>query len=159
MARLTIDSHMPCFQLIRRVADVSNRRIQAVAAFAQWPVYTGLEAMAQLATLHARYNLDFERHAFLLKVDRCDLPTLETLSGDVSLTAERVSQSSQSFAYGVIAQGPDDLTMQAQLLIGTLDYNEDFKKERLKQYYRKLFEALCNGSTRSRDRFWQNDSH
>lgn len=149
MARLTIDSHMPCFQLIRRVTDVSNRRIQAVAAFAQWPVYTGLEAMAQLAALHARYSFDFERHAFLLKVDRCDLPMLETLAGDFSLTAERVSQSSQSFAYGVIAQGVDDLTIQAQLLIGTLDYDEHFNKDRLKPYYRKLFEALCNGPTRS----------
>jgi hypothetical protein len=133
---------MAGFQLIRRVTDVSDRRIQADAAFAQWPVYTGLEAMAQLAALHVRYSLDFERHAFLLKVERCDLPTLETLAGDFSLTAERTSQSSQSFIYGVIAQGPGDLTMQAQLLVGTLDYDERFKKDRLKRYYRKLFEAL-----------------
>jgi hypothetical protein len=149
MARLTINSRMPCFQLIRRVTDMSNRRVQADAAFAQWPVYTGLEAMAQLAALHVRYSLDFERHAFLLKVERCDLPTLETLDGDFSLTAERLSQSSQSFAYGTTAQGPDGLTIQAQLLIGTLDYDERFKKDRLKQYYRKLFEALRNGPTRS----------
>lgn len=147
MARLTIDSHMPCFQLIRRVTEVSGRRIKADAAFAQWPVYTGLEAMAQLAALHVRCSLDFERHAFLLKVDRCILPMLETLVGDFSLTAERVSQSSQSFTYGVIAQGPDGLTIRAQLLIGTLDYDERFNKDRLKQHYRKLFEALRNGPT------------
>jgi hypothetical protein len=147
MARLTINSHMAGFQLIRRVTDVSDRRIQADAAFAQWPVYTGLEAMAQLAALHVRYSLVFERHAFLLKIERCDLPTLETLAGDFSLTAERTGQSSQSFAYGVIAQGPGDLTMQAQLLVGTLDYDERFKKDRLKRYYRKLFEALRNGPT------------
>lgn len=140
---------MRCFQLIRRVTDVSSRCIKADAAFVQWPVYTGLEALAQLASIHVRYNLDFERHAFLLKVDRCDLPTLETLSGDFSLGAERVSQSSQSFAYGVTAQGPDDLAIQAQLLIGTQDYDERFKKDRLKQYYRNLFEALCNGPTGS----------
>jgi hypothetical protein len=149
MARLTINSHMPCFQLIRRVTDVSDRCIQAESAFAQWPVYTGLEAMAQLAALHVRYSLAFERHAFLLKIDRCDLPTLETLDGDFSLTAERVGQSSQSFAYGVTVQGPDDLTLQAQLLIGTLDYDERFKRYRLKPHYRKLFEALRNGPTRS----------
>lgn len=144
MARLTINSHMHSFQLIRRVTDVTDRRIQADAVFAQWPVYTGLEAMAQLAALHVRYSIDFERHAFLLKVDRCDLPTLETLAGDFSLTAERFSQSSQSSAYGVIAQGPGDLAMRGQLLIGTLDYDEHFKKDRLKQYYRKLFQALHN---------------
>ena len=149
MARLTIHSHMPCFQLIRRVTDVSNRSVQADAAFAQWPIYTGLEAMAQLAALHVRYSLDFERHAFLLKVDRCDLPAPEKLDGDFSLTAERVSQSSQSFAYGTIAQGPNGLTIEAQLLIGTLDYDERFKKDRLKQYYRKLFETLHNERSRS----------
>lgn len=150
MARLTINSHMAGFQLIRRITDVSDRRIRASAAFAQWPVYTGLEAMAQLAALHVRCSLDFARHAFLLKLDSCDLPTLETLTGDFSLTAERISQSSQSFAYGVIAHGSNDLALQAQLLIGTLDYDERFKKDRLKQYYRKLFEKLCNGSTRNR---------
>jgi hypothetical protein len=145
MARLTIKSHMPCFQLIRRITHVSDRRVRADATFAQWPVYTGLEAMAQLAALHVRCSLAFERHAFLLKIDRCDLPPLETLNGDFSLTAERVGQSSQSFAYRVIAQGPDDLTLQAQLLIGTLDYDEQFKKDRLKQHYQKIFEALRNG--------------
>jgi hypothetical protein len=105
--------------------------------------------MAQLAALHVRYSLDFKRHVFLLKIDRYDLPPLETLNGDFSLIAERISQSSQSFAYGVIAQGPDDLTMQAQLLIGTLDYDERFNKDRLKQHYRKIFEAMRNGPTQS----------
>jgi hypothetical protein len=123
--------------------------VRAETAFAQWPVYAGLEAMAQLAALHVRYSLAFERHAFLLKVDRCDLPPLETLDGSFRLTAERLGQSSRSFAYGVTALGPDDLALQAQLLIGTLDYNGWFKKERLKQHYRNLFKALSNGSTRS----------
>jgi hypothetical protein len=145
MARLTINSHMASFQLIGRVTDVSNRRVQADATFAQWPVYTGLEAMAQLAALHARYSLAFERHVFLLKIDRYDLPPLETLNGDFSLIAERISQSSQSFAYGVTAKGPDGLTLQAQLLIGTLDYDGRFQKDRLKQHYRKLFDVLTNG--------------
>ncbi len=149
MALLTINSHMPCFQLIRRITDVSNRRIQAVAAFVQWPVYTGLEAMAQLAALHVRHTLTFERHAFLMKVDRCDLPLPETLDGDFNLTAERVGQSSQSFAYGTTVQGPDGIAIKAQLLIGTQDYDERFKKDRLKQYYRKLFLALRNGRSRS----------
>jgi hypothetical protein len=149
MARLTICSHMSCFQLIRRVTDVSIRHVQADVAFAKWPVYTGLEAMAQLAALHVRYSLDFERHAFLLKIDRCDLPMLEALDGDFRLNAECIGQSSQSFAYGVTAQGPDGITIQARLLIGTQDYDERFKKDRLKQYYRKLFEALRNGRTRS----------
>jgi hypothetical protein len=147
MARLTIHSRMPCFQLIRHVTDISSRDVRAETAFAQWPVYAGLEAMAQLAALHVRYSLAFERHAFLLKVDRCDLPPLETLDGSFRLSAERVGQSSQSFAYGVTAQGPDDLALQAQLLIGTLDYDGRFKKEHLKQHYRKLFKALHDGQT------------
>jgi hypothetical protein len=147
MARLIINSHMSSFQLIHRVTGVSNRRIQAVAAFALWPAYTGLEVMAQLAALHVRHSLAFERHAFLLKVDRCDLPEPETLDGEVFLAADRISQSSQTFAYRVDAQGPEDVTMQAQLLIGTQDYDERFRKERLKQRYRTLFKALLNRPT------------
>jgi hypothetical protein len=149
MARLIITSRMRGFQLIRRITDVSDRHMRADATIAQWPLYTGLEVMAQLAALHVRCSLSFERHAFLLKVERCDLPPLETLNGRFRLTAERLGQSSQSFAYGVTALGPDDLALEARLLIGTLDYDGRFKKERLKQHYRNLFKALSNGSTRS----------
>jgi hypothetical protein len=149
MAQLTIKSHMAGFQLLRRVTDVSKRRMQADARFAQWPVYTGLEAMAQLAALHVRHNLAFDRHAFLLKVGCCDLPALKTLEGGFSLTADCVSQSSQSFAYRVVALGPEDVIMRAELLIGTQDYDEQFSKDRLKHHYRKLFETLCNRRSRS----------
>ena len=148
MARLTINSHMPCFQLLRRVTAVSNQRIEALAEFVKWPIYTGLEAMAQLAALHVRHSLIFERHAFLLSVDRCDLPLLETLDGDFYLTAERVSQSSRVFVYGTTARGPDDLTIRARLLIGTQDFDERFKEDRLKRYYRKVFKDLLNGRNR-----------
>lgn len=142
MAQLTINSYMAGFQLIRRITDVSSRRMQADARFAQWPVYTGLEAMAQLAALHVRHSLAFERHAFLLKVGYCDLPVSETLDGDFSLTADRVSQSSQTFSYRVAAKGPEDIAMQSELLIGTKEYDKHFRKDRLKHHYRKLFEAL-----------------
>ncbi len=149
MARLIINSQLTCFQLVRRVTAVSNQRIEAVAEFSKWPIYTGLEVMAQLAALHVRHSLTFERHAFLLSVDRCDLPLLETLDGDFYLTAERVSQSSQVFAYRTTTRGPDDLTIRARLLIGTQVYDERFKEDRLKQYYRKIFEDLQAGGNRS----------
>lgn len=143
MAVLTIAGRMPHFQLITGIICVAPHRIQAVAVLEQAPVYACLEAMTQLAALHVRHLLKFERHAFLLKIDRCDLPEGDTLNGALALTADVVGHSSQSFAYRVRSAVADGNPLLAELLIGTRAYDRQFKQALLKARYRELFDTLC----------------
>jgi hypothetical protein len=142
MAALTITSRMSRFQLITGITLVARHRIQAVAALEQAPVYAGLEVMAQLAALHVRHSMAFERHAFLLKIERCDLPAGDTLDGALYLTADGVGQSSRTFAYRVATEESKGPPLQADLLIGTRTYDRQFKRDLLKTRYRELFDTL-----------------
>ena len=142
MAALTIAGRMPHFQLITGITCVARHRIQAVAVLEQAPAYACLEAMAQLAALHVRHSVNFERHAFLLKIDRCDLPEGDTLNGALSLTADVVGHSSQAFAYRVRSEVSEGDPLLAELLIGTRAYDRQFKRALLKARYRELFDTL-----------------
>ena len=128
--------------LLQRINRVSASGLRGEAEFKVMPGFTGLECMAQLATLHVRYCLDFDRHAFLLKVGRTIWPLEEYLSGHYHLTAERDSQSSHTFAYRVKAQNPTGGMLAADLLIGSKPYDDQFQEQYLKVHYRELFKGL-----------------
>lgn len=142
MAILTIAGRLPHFQLIAGITFVARHRIRGVAELEQAPVYAGLEAMAQLAALHVRHSMAFERHAFLLKIDRCDLPAGDTLDDALYLTADLVGHSSQAFAYRVASEESKGPPLQAELLIGTRAYDRQFKRDLLEARYRELFDTL-----------------
>ena len=144
MEQLIIRSRMQHFQVLTRIQHVSKRRMRAIATFAQSPSYCLVESMAQLAAMHVRHSLDFDRHAFLLKIQSCDLTLRPILNSDVDLTAERISHSSNAFAYRVSALVPDGESFGAELLIGTREYDRKFRKECLNPYYQKRFETLFN---------------
>ena len=142
MACLTIHSRLSHFRLVTCISQATELYIRADADFHSMPVYGGLEAMAQLATLHVRHWLDFRRHAFLLKVNHGSWPGQEKLDGRFRLTAERYGHSSDVCAYRVAARGEGDLRLDADLLIGTKAYDEEFQAEVLAAHYRKMFEEL-----------------
>ncbi len=135
---------MQHFQLQTRIQHVSARRIKAIVTFAQSPSYSLVESMAQLAAMHVRYRSDFDRHVFLLKIQSCELPQRPSLDGDVDLAAERLSHSSHAFGYQVSALMPDGESFGAELLIGSREYDRQFRRENLHPYYQKRFEALLN---------------
>jgi hypothetical protein len=62
------------FLLLDRLDVCDPTGATARRAFAAAPPWQGLEAMAQLAALHARWTADFTLHAFLLTVDECTWP-------------------------------------------------------------------------------------
>jgi len=142
MATLTIHSRLKHFKLVARITHVSASVICAEAGLDGMPMYAGLETMAQLAALHVRYCLEFQRHAFLLKVNQGFWPAKDCLAGCYGLTAERYSQSSKAFAYQVKAQGPTGAMSTADLLIGTVAYDNEFQEDILTAYYREVFGKL-----------------
>ena len=142
MACLTIHSQLNDFKLVAGIAQVFELHLTGEAVFDCMPVYSGLEAMAQLAALHVRHGLEFRRHAFLLKVGHSVWPAQERLDGYFQLRAERYGSSSNAFAYQATARGPEGLHLQADLLIGTKAYDHEFQEKILAAHYRRIFEEL-----------------
>lgn len=142
MAAITVHSRLRRFSLLTRIARVSAEGMSAIADLDRKPVFCGLEAMAQLAALHVRHCIHFQRHAFLLKVTHGRWPLQDALQGCFRLTAERYSQSSHGFAYRVRAGGPEEEMLDAEMLIGTHPYDHQFRKDILEAYYRDIFDRL-----------------
>jgi hypothetical protein len=146
MGQITVFSGLDGFQMVDRITHLGDRRICGCKRFFGTPRYAGLEAMAQLAALHARYILDFKRHAFLLKITLCRLPAAGLLDGSYLLEADLLEQSSRAFAYRIEGRRPDEFRLQAELLIGTRNYDERFKQAILEPHYRKMMACLHNAT-------------
>lgn len=151
MAIITVHSALNHFRLLKRITRLSASGLQADAEFDGLPRYAVLECMAQLATLHVRFRLDFKRHAFLLKVGQAAWPIDESLTGLWRLTAEPGSQSSNTFAYHVKAQAPTGGTLKADLLIGSKPYDDEFKEHRLMPHYKALIDELLSSGFKIKD--------
>jgi hypothetical protein len=142
MAVIRIHSRLRHFNLLTRLTRVSMAGMDAIADFYGASTYCGLEAMAQLAALHVRHSTHFQCHAFLLKVHHCRWLPPGALQGRYRLTAERHSQCSNAFDYRVKALGPAGVRLDADLLIGTRPYDDEFREDILQAHYRDVFSGL-----------------
>ena len=142
MAAVKMISRLRHFSLLTRITRVSAESMCAMADLDGKPAFCVLEAMAQLAALHVRQDIEFRRHAFLLKVNRGQWPHEDVLRGSYRLIAERHGKSSHGFAYRTCALGPGDEALDADLLIGTRPYDRQFREEILEAHYRDIFNRL-----------------
>ena len=71
---MKVRSELQGFRLIDRISRAGKEEIRGVCTLAGGPLFTLIEALAQLGALHVRYLTGFTRHAFLLKIARCTLP-------------------------------------------------------------------------------------
>jgi hypothetical protein len=142
METLKIHSGMAHFRILSKILAVSPDGMAAEAVLNGAPRFAGLEAMAQTAALHARRLLGFERHAFLLSVRRCQMPSMAVLSGRCRVAAVLRGRSSAAFSYQVAANGPGGEDFDGDLLIGTTAYDHRFRKEALKAHYQRIWNRL-----------------
>lgn len=145
METLTIHSHMAHFRLIKRISKVSPKGIRGEVEYHRTPLFAGLETMAQIAALHVRQHLQFDRHAFLLKVHHCQMPAIDHLDGCFRITADLCSRSSNAFRYSSVAHGPHSIDFKSELLIGTQDYDDNFPENILKSHYQRVWNDLTKG--------------
>ena len=143
MATLKISSRLKHFKLLTNIDQCADNHICGSAVLDGLPRYTVMEAMAQLAALHVRICLDFEQHAFLLKIIDGQWPNQNPLCGLFLFTAEQLGQSQNAFSYAVKAEGQvDALILDAKLLIGTTPYSSKFEKNALRSYYQQMVVKL-----------------
>ncbi|HCG05731.1 MAG TPA: hypothetical protein DEV75_12905 [Desulfovibrio sp.] len=142
----------PRFLLLNRVDHCDATQATAHRAFISAPAWQGLEAMAQLAALHARWSCGFARHAFLLTVDECTWPSAGALHGALCIRADLLAESDRAATYATsITPAPhgfcgDTATMgtcmTATLTIGRTNYDTRFNGDVLAARYQETFAWL-----------------
>ncbi|MEG6505718.1 hypothetical protein [Nitratidesulfovibrio sp. 1201_IL3209] len=140
------------FLLLDRVDRCDAAGATGRRAFAGAPPWQGLEAMAQLAALHARWSSGFSLHAFLLTVQECNWPPADVLHGPSRIRADLLAQSERAATYATtitpIPQVPGADTppappsMAATLIIGRTAYDTRFNGDVLAARYREIFAWL-----------------
>ncbi len=149
MEQLTISSKLDGFMLLDGIDTVTADTIKGRAVFNRTPVYTGLEAMAQLGALHVRRQIDFKAHAFLLKVIQCRLPGVARLDGRYLLQAARSSHSRRAYTYVIRARGPRGIVIDGDFLFACVDYDNAFQETALQNHYETLFTCLQNATAKN----------
>jgi len=145
------DNTPPRFLLLDRVDHCDATQATARRAFTSAPAWQGLEAMAQLAALHARWAAGFARHAFLLTADECTWPSAGALHGTLHIRADLLAQSDRAATYATsitplpAAPGADTAVpphMTATLTIGRTPYDTRFNGDVLAARYQETFAWL-----------------
>jgi hypothetical protein len=142
--RININTGLDGFGLVDAVTEVGNNRIEGLKRFADDPAYQGIEALAQLGALHVRFLNHFDRHAFLLKIDRCTGPN-RSLNGGLVLSGKLIHHSKRAFSYHLEACFERHAVVEGDFLFAVIDYDETFKKQFLKSHFQKKFLCLQNG--------------
>ena len=87
---------------------------------------------------------DFQRHAFLLKINQCLMPSQTDLLGTYHLSGDLVSRSESAFSYGLQAEKQGRVQIQGSFLFAAVDYDSHFRQEILQQHYQDVFSCLLN---------------
>lgn len=105
-----------------------------------------MEALAQLGAMHVRYANDFQKHAFLLKINRFEPPAIHTLCGTYILAGKCVSRSRRAFVHTLAATGNSEERICGEFMFALVDYDMKFKQDLLTRHYRRLFSCLRTDS-------------
>jgi len=130
------------FLLLDRILEVGAGKIVGEKTFHGGPAYLGIEALAQLGAYHVRFLNDFRKHAFLLKIQSCTIPTGSTLRGPYRLFGELRAGSAHSYAHHLEARREDGIVWGGEFLFSTVEYDDRFKKDLLQTHYGKIFSCL-----------------
>jgi len=153
--KIVVNTGLPGFILIDGVTGVEAENIDGTRVFAGAPTYMGIESLAQLGAYHVRFLTRFEKHAFLLKINRCMVSAGQFGNGRYLLHGSLISKSESAFAYNLQARRGDNVPsakgglsdetqIAGEFLYATVNYDHIFKKEILRNHYRKVFSCLRN---------------
>lgn len=141
-----INSGLPDFLLLDAITKVRGKTIAGVRKFSTAFPWLGIEALAQLGAFHVRQLTGFQKHAFLLKINRFFLPRSETLQGRYLLQGTLVSRSSAAFVYELQAIKGKMLEFSGNFLYAAVDYDDTFTESRLHNHYLRIFRCLQNAT-------------
>jgi hypothetical protein len=142
MKNISVNTGLNAFMLIDRIIQVGEQGISGIKTFSNAPAYLGLESLAQLGAFHVRYVTEFQRHAFLLKIERCAVHEQVGLDGTYKLSGNLLSRSASAFSYILQAEEGGGVRIEGRFLFATVAYDQTFKKKTLQEHYQKVFSCL-----------------
>jgi len=142
MAEIVINTGLHGFIMLDRVQEVNDSHIVGTCTFSNAPVYAGLESLAQLGAYHIRHLTGFARHVFLIKIVHCSLPPERGMDGEYLLSGNLLNQSESSFHCRLKAERENKTVMEGEFLYAAVDYDHNFRSERLRDHYAKVFSCL-----------------
>ena len=128
--------------MIDQITEIDPYHIKALKSFNNARVCYAIESCAQLGAYHVRFLLDFNRHAFLIKVKEYEIWPEKQLCGQFFLSGACLSRSNDAFLYKIQFYNQSNLCICGQFLFGVADYDENFERNQLKQYYKEMFARL-----------------
>jgi len=143
---IEINSGLQSVLLIERITTFDLGEIRGVFTFDGKRVFMLIEAMAQLGAFHVRRLDGFQRHAFLMKVGKCVLPEPLPEEGAMALQGELTGRSDRSFVYHVQVGRQGQTAMRGDFWFSTVDYDERFEGEKLREHYERVFLCLTSAS-------------
>lgn len=139
---ININTGLPGFVLLDRLGELAAGNIAGSRHFAAPPsLALAIESLAQLGAYHVRYLTNFEKHAFLLKIKSCRLPTGPMPAGIYNLSGELLGRSASAFTHLLRAKAADKTILEGVFLFTVVDYDSTFRKEILQKHYERVF--LC----------------
>lgn len=141
-----INSGLPDFLLLDAITQADETTIAGVRKFSAAQPWLGIEALAQLGAFHVRRLADFQKHAFLLKINSFLLPQAETLQGRYLLRGKLVSHSSAAFVYDLQAIKGKMVEFGGNFLYAAVDYDDTFTAPKLQNHYLRIFRCLQNAT-------------
>lgn len=139
---LHINTGLSGFTMIDKISSIDTKRIDGHTHLTGRPISIGIEALAQLSGIHARFLTRFEKHCFLLMVHFFEIAAVSPAPGTLRLGAALETTTQRAFSYAVAASAQGEDLLHGRFIIGTVDYDEQFRQEHLEPHYRKVFACL-----------------
>ena len=142
---ISINTGLDGFVFPSAISKISDRKIDATVLFKQAADFIGIEVLAQTAAMHVRYLCDFNKHAFLLKVERFE-DTLVLKSNIVyDIYGEVIAKTDFVYSCRLSMCKDGEAVNSGIVVIAVKSYDDIFKKEVLKEYYRNRLN-FCMGN-------------
>lgn len=137
----------PGFVFLDRLDVLEKEHGSALRRFIDAPLWEGVEALAQLASLHQRWSRDFAREAFLLSVQSLEATVSldeAVLIGECRLDAVLLVRTEGAAQYTTLlreAAGGDPM-LRMVLHIGVRAFQDAARATLLRRRYREIFQCL-----------------
>ena len=139
--KFLINTNLDTFIFINKIISIDNTNIIGTAENKTSDLLVLLETMAQFGAMHVRYLINFEKHAFLIKIKDLFISDI-IFKGKVQVNGKCVAKSDISFKYYLTVQTIDNKQIASgYYLFSTQKYGSEFKSEKIKKHYQDLF--LC----------------
>jgi len=139
---MLIQSNLKKILMLDTIFYCDDNTISGKRQFQGEQRFCAIEACAQICAMHVRRRNVFNCHAFLLSISSVKPLPPKRLNGMGQLFGRLKGISQQAFSYDVKFQLENTAPSQVKLTIGTKEYGEMFKQEKLRQHYQQLFSSL-----------------